>query len=141
MTEAAAEREQRQREEEARRAELERERAKAEKRAERMGELARKYEKELREERAMNAGLLTKLTSHKEKLEAVDREKEAVMEKVKELEDQMRDVMFFLEARDKIDKGEGVEAEAAGGSIELVPQPQPSTPQRNGIGGKKKKKK
>ena len=28
-----------------------------------MGELARKYEKELREERAMNAGLLTKLTT------------------------------------------------------------------------------
>lgn len=139
LTEAAAEQERRQKEQDAQRSDLERERIKAEKRAEKMSELARKYEKELKEERAMNAGLLTKLASQKEQLEAADKEKDAVAEKVKELEDQMRDVMFFLEARDKIDKGEGIEAEAAGGSIEIVTQPVPNTPVRNGTKKKKRK--
>lgn len=137
LAESAAEQERRQKEEETIQMERERERAKVEKRAEKMSDLARRYEKELREERAMNAGLLTKLANHKERLDAADKEKEALAEKVKELEDQMRDVLFFLEARDKIDKGEGIEAEAAGGSIGIVP----TTPIRNGTGTKKKKKK
>ena len=52
-----------------------------------------------------------------------------------QLEDQVRDVMFFLEARDKIEGGEGEVGEAAGGSLEVIaPSEERSTP------GKKKKK-
>jgi BRCA1-associated protein len=59
---------------------------------------------------------------------------------VKELEDQVRDVMFFLEARTKIEAGEGEMAEVAGGDIS-VPTPGPSAPtSATQTPGKKKKK-
>ena len=60
----------------------------------------------------------------------LEKEEERWKERVKELEDQVRDVMFFLEARTKIEVGEGPESEAAGGSVEL-PTPSPvSTPKK-----------
>jgi len=51
---------------------------------------------------------------------------------VRDLEDQLRDIMFFLEAKTKIEQGDGIESEAAGGSI-AVPTP------LSMLNGKKKK--
>lgn len=113
---------------------VDREKARAEKKAEKMAELARKLDKELKEERAVSEGLLKNLGKMKEKVEEAEIEKRTIGERVRELEDQVRDVMFFLEAKTKIEEGEGVVGEAAGGSIEL-----PSAPARTN--GKKKKSK
>ena len=110
---------QRAREDEARIAELEREKIKAEKRAEKASELARSLAKELREERAVSEGLMKNLAAAKEQADAASRESAEMKEKVQELQDQVRDVMFFLEAKSKIENGDGVAAEAAGGTLEV----------------------
>ncbi|KIL00751.1 hypothetical protein PAXRUDRAFT_821333 [Paxillus rubicundulus Ve08.2h10] len=109
----------RRREEEERLDGVYREKQKAEKRAEKAAEVARKFEKELKEEKAFSEGLLENLGKMKERVELSDRQKEEHDVKISELQDQLRDVMFFLEARTKIEQGEG--AEAAGGSVELQP--------------------
>lgn len=111
---------------------LEREKARAEKKAEKMSELARKLDKELKEERAVSEGLMKNLGKMKAKAEEAHVERQMVEARVKELEDQVRDVMFFLEAKTKIEEGDGVVAEAVGGSIEI-----PEASQRTN--GKKKK--
>ncbi|TFK89171.1 zf-UBP-domain-containing protein [Polyporus arcularius HHB13444] len=103
----------------ARIAELEREKARAEKRAEKASELARSLAKELREERAVSEGLMKNLAAAKEQAEAASRESAEMKGKVQELQDQVRDVMFFLEAKSKIENGDGVAAEAAGGTLEV----------------------
>lgn len=130
------EQERQRKEYEEQRMQLEKEKQKAEKKADKFSDLARKLEREVKEERAVSEGLMKNLTSAKEKLNTAEKEKVEFTTKVKDLEDQMRDVMFFLEARDKIETSQGVEAEAAGGSIELPPQPP-----TKGNGNKKKKKK
>ena len=98
-----------------------REKQKAEKKAEKAAELARKFEKELKEEKAVSEGLLKNLGKMKERSELLERQKQEHDVKISELQDQLRDVMFFLEARTKIEQSEGTEAEAAGGSVELPP--------------------
>ncbi|KAI0084471.1 BRCA1-associated protein 2-domain-containing protein [Irpex rosettiformis] len=99
--------------EEERVGEIERARVKAEKRAEKFVEVARALEKELKAERAQSEGLLKNLTAAKAKAEKAEEVKESLRAKVTELEEQVRDVMFFVEARDKIEQGEGVVGEAA----------------------------
>lgn len=126
------------RKEEEKAALLIKEKQKAEHRAEKVAELARKLEKELRDERAVSEGLMKNLAKLKEKAELADKEKEAFSSKVRELEEQVRDVMFFLEAKTKIEQGSGVESEAAGGSI-AVPTPPPPPP--SAVNGKKKGRK
>lgn len=120
-------------EEEVKLVKLAKDKAKSDQRAERLAELARRLEKDLREERAVSEGLMKNLTKLREKAELADKEKEDFSLKVRELEDQVRDVMFFLEAKTKIEQGEGVESEAAGGSI-AIPTSLPSA-----VNGKKKK--
>ena len=115
--------EQRQREAYAHAEELERAKEKAEKRAERATELARKMEKEYREEHAMSERLSKNLASAQLRIGDVEKEKEELRAKVTDLEDQLRDLMFFVEARDKIESGEGDAAEAAGGSLEVSSPP------------------
>ena len=126
---AAEERERRKKEEEAGIDEMYRDKVKAEKRAEKVADVAKKLEKELREERAVSEGLLKNLGKMKQRVAEADKEKADLCVKITDLEDQVRDVMFFLEAKTKIEHGGGAEAEAAGGSIEI-----PSSPP-----GKKKK--
>lgn len=121
------------RQEEEKVAQIAKEKAKVDHRAEKVTELAKRLEKELREERAVSEGLMKNLAKLKEKAELADKEKEDFSNKVRELEDQVRDVMFFLEAKTKIEQGGGIESEAAGGSI-AVPTPSPTLPN-----GKKKK--
>jgi BRCA1-associated protein len=122
-------------EEEEKVSQIAKERAKTDHRAEKVSELARRLEKELREERAVSESLMKNLGKLKEKAELADKEKDKFTNKVRDLEDQLRDVMFFLEAKTKIEQGDGVESEAAGGSI-AVPTPSPTHPMLN---GKKKK--
>lgn len=112
---------QRRREEEEKLDSVYREKLKAEKRAEKVAELARKFEKELKEERAVSEGLLKNLATMKERVDQAEKQREEYDTKITELQDQLRDVMIFLEARSKIEEGEGVEGEAAGGSIQLPP--------------------
>ena len=123
------------RQEEEKVAQIVKEKAKVEHRAEKVTELAKRLEKELRDERAVSEGLMKNLGKMKEKAELADKEKVDFSNKVRELEDQVRDVMFFLEAKTKIEHGGGIESEAAGGSITL-PTPPPTLPKLN----KKKKK-
>ncbi|KAF4610749.1 hypothetical protein D9613_006890 [Agrocybe pediades] len=122
------------REEEEKIAQVLKEKAKAESRTEKVTELARKLEKELREERAVSEGLLKNLTKMREKVELAQKENESFSSKMRDLEDQLRDVMFSLDAHAKIEQGGGIESEAAGGSIEVLPPP--ATP----MSGAKKKK-
>ena len=126
---------QRRREAEERLAEVDRARVKAEKRAEKAWELGRSLERELKGERAVSEGLLRNLAVAKERAAQAEQEKEVLKARVAELEDQVRDITFFIEARDKIETGEGGAAEAAGGSLEV------SSPTPNSSGKKKKGKK
>jgi len=124
---------QRQKEEEARVAELLRDKAKVEHRAEKAAGLARKFEKELREEKAVSEGLMKNIGKMKEKIEQTDKEKEAFITKIQDLEDQLRDVMFYLEAKTKIESSDGLKAELAGGSVEVpLPPPKNKTKRRKG---------
>ena len=118
----------------ARLAELERDRERAEKRAEKASELARSLAKELREERAVSEGLMRNLAVAKEQAEAASRETGVFREKVQELQDQVRDVMFFLEAKSKIENSDGVAGEAAGGTLEIsdAPDSRPSGRRKKG---------
>ena len=114
-------------------AEVLRDKAKAESRAEKAAGLARKFEKELREEKAVSEGLMKNIGKMKERVEQGDKEKEAFVTKIRDLEDQLRDVMFFLEAKTKIESSDGLEAELVGGSVEVpLPPPKGKTKRRKG---------
>ncbi|KAG2122106.1 hypothetical protein DEU56DRAFT_873656 [Suillus clintonianus] len=125
------------REEEEKLNEVYKDKIKAEKKAERVAELARKFEKELKEEKAVSEGLLRNLTKMKETSTQSETQRQEYQAKIDELQDQVRDVMFFLEARAKIEQEDGTGAEAAGGTVELPPATGPS----NGTGNRKRKTK
>ncbi|PVF99881.1 zf-UBP-domain-containing protein, partial [Serendipita vermifera] len=112
---------------ESRQEEAAKERVKLEKKVEKTMELARKFEKELREERMVNDGLLQNLSAVKKRSEAFEEEKAQFMGRIGELEDQMRDIMFYLETRDKVDKEGG---ELAGASVEVKTPPSSSSSSR-----------
>jgi BRCA1-associated protein len=82
--------------------------------------LSRKLEKELKEERAFGEGLMQNLQSLREKVEISEQQKREFQGRIDELQDQVKDVMFYLEAQSKI-ANEG--SELAGGSIEVRPNP------------------
>jgi len=114
---AIAEESRRRREEDERFSEMLRDKQRVEKKAERFAEVARSLEKELREERAVGNGLLKNLEAAQKRGEEGETERAELAQRAKELEDQVRDVMFFLEARTKIEAGEGEMADVAGGDI------------------------
>ncbi|TFY74441.1 hypothetical protein EWM64_g9570, partial [Hericium alpestre] len=130
--EAEEERQRLKKEEEERLAEVQRDKVKAERRAQKMAEVARNFETELRGEKAVSEGLMRNLEVMKAKVNDAETVKASTVAKVKDLEDQLRDVMFFLEARTKIEQGEGPEGEAAGGSVELPPERTPTTKKKKG---------
>lgn len=76
----------------------ERGKERAEKKAEKFGEMARRMEKEWKEEKGVNGGLM-------ERIEFLAREGEERKKENEELKEQIRDLMFFVEAREKM-KGE-----------------------------------
>ena len=119
--------ERRRKDEESRLAEVVKEKMKTDQRAQKLTQLARQLEKDLKDERAVGEGLLQNLTKMREQAESAKRNKDEDEEKIRELEDQLRDVMFFLQARDQIENAEDESTrEAAGGSIE-VPAPKAKT--------------
>ncbi|KAG6813815.1 hypothetical protein H0H92_006759 [Tricholoma furcatifolium] len=97
--------------------------ARAEVQAEKTKELARKLGNELKEEKAVSEGLMKNIGIMRDKLQRAEEEKQQNIAKMQDLEDQLRDVMFFLETKTKIENGEGLEGELAGGSIEITPPP------------------
>ncbi|KAI9511598.1 hypothetical protein F5148DRAFT_1274209 [Russula earlei] len=129
---SAAEEGRRRREEEERLSETLRDKKRAEKRSERLAQVSRALEKELREERAVSGGLLKNLEAAQKRAEEGESERAALVGRVRELEDQVRDVMFSLEARDKIEAGEGEMAEVAGGDIAVQTTTQTQTKRKKG---------
>ena len=76
--------------------------------------------------------------------ETAERGQAALEVRVGELEEQVRDVMFFLEARDKIEEGVGVVGEAKGGSVGIAPTAPSGTVAgggQDGSGGQGRRKK
>ena len=141
---AAAEESRRRREEDARYAAMLHDKQRAEKKSERGAERARELERELREERAVSGGLLKNLEAAQKRAEEGETARAALARQVEDLEEQVRDVMFSLEARTKIEAGEGEMADVAGGDIEvstLGPSTQTqtqTTPTRRKKKGKKR---
>ncbi|PBK99385.1 zf-UBP-domain-containing protein [Armillaria gallica] len=119
-------------EEEARVAELTKDKTKAENRADTMSQLAKRLKKELDEERAVSEGLMKNLGKMKEKVEAGNTQSAEAQVKIKDLEDQLRDVMFYLEAKTHIENGDGVAGEALGGTIQVPSQPTTKKKSRKG---------
>ncbi|KAK0202799.1 hypothetical protein DFS33DRAFT_1262025 [Desarmillaria ectypa] len=116
-------------EEEARAAELLKDKTKAESRADTMSQLAKRLKKELDEERAVSEGLMKNLGKMKEKVEAGNTQSAEAQTKIRDLEEQLRDVMFYLEAKTHIENGDGIAGEALGGTIQ-VPSP-PTTKKKS----------
>jgi len=117
----------------------------AEARAERAVEFARKVEKELNEEKALSAGLMERISSLKADMQKGEEERLAFSKTLTDMQDQLRDMMVYIEARDKIqneapqgpgDATSSILGEAIGGSISL-PTPIPESPRT----AKKPKKK
>ena len=108
---------------------LERDVEKARKRAEKADELGRKLGKDWREEKTINESLMERVKFLDAKIKEGEIKREQLEAEKKELEEQNRDLTFFISGGDKLkEMGE----EAVGGKIEvpLVEQ---------GGGGKKRK--
>ncbi|KAJ1023174.1 hypothetical protein NDA16_003327 [Ustilago loliicola] len=95
---------------------------KSERKAEKAVELARALEKDLHSERSISKGLM-------DRLEKVKESETGLKAQVVDLQEQVNDLMFFVQARDKIDQEGG---EAQGGDVEVREKPS-----RKGKGRKK----
>lgn len=74
---------------------LERDKARAERRAEKFEGMARKLEKEWREEKAMNGSLM-------ERIEYMNKELQQIKEANVDLSEQIRDLTFFISSQEKL---------------------------------------
>ncbi|KAF3096880.1 hypothetical protein TWF594_011553 [Orbilia oligospora] len=83
---------------------LEKSKTRAERKAEKATELLRKFEKDWREEKTVNDGLL-------ERVDKINKEREELLRENVDLKDQLRDMMFFVEGREKLKEmdEEGIE--------------------------------
>ncbi|KAI8456407.1 hypothetical protein BY996DRAFT_6430791 [Phakopsora pachyrhizi] len=97
--------------------ERQRERERMSRKSDKALELSKRFESELKEEKMMTEGMRVQLRAIEEE-RAREKQKSAKLEaEVADLKDQVRDLMFFLEAQSKI-QNEGGE-ELKGGSIEI----------------------
>jgi len=103
----------------------ERETAAGQEQLKKMGEHTKTIEKELREERMVSEGLMKNIEVMKSKMDLAEKERVALEGKVNDMQEQLRDVMFFLQARDQIEQsgGDGVVGEAVGGTVVVPPTP------------------
>lgn len=92
---------------------LRKEKEKSEKKAEKAVELARVLERDLHSERSISKGLM-------ERLEKTKESEAGFKAQVTDLQEQVSDLMFFVQARDKLDQEGG---EAQGGDVELRAKP------------------
>lgn len=99
----------------------------------------KELEKELEAERAVTASLTSNLSSLRLDMQKQQKETMDVRAQVDDMSDQLRDVMFALEARDKIE-AQGLD-ELAGGSISVpdTPSATTSTPKTSSARRKKKR--
>ncbi|KAF8446658.1 BRCA1-associated protein 2-domain-containing protein [Terfezia claveryi] len=86
----------------------------AERKAEKFGEMARRLEKEWKEEKSMNNSLLSKV-------EYLTKQSEERKKETEDLKEQLRDLMFFLEAREKLKEG-GEEVQEAKVTVAEAPE-------------------
>lgn len=110
-----------------------------EKKTEKSIELSKKLERELKEEQAMGIGIRAKLTKLEVDRELGEKKTKALEEEVGELRDQLRDLMFFLDAQTKIEK-EGGE-EMRGGTLLVSPTTNSNEANSNSTKSNRKKKK
>lgn len=101
---------------------LKKEKEKSDRKAEKGVELTRALEKDLHAERSISKGLM-------DRLEKVKEREAGLKAQVTDLQEQVNDLMFFVQARDKIDQEGG---EAQGGDVEIREKPS-----RKGKGRKK----
>ncbi|CAD6888239.1 unnamed protein product [Tilletia controversa] len=101
-------------------ARLGQERDRAEKRAEKALELMRKHERDLHTERSQTAGLMKNLSAIRTERASVESELNALKAEMTDVREQMRDLMFFVSARDKVEGDE----ELVGGDVVGVPAQQ-----------------
>ncbi|SOV02857.1 uncharacterized protein UDID_06045 [Ustilago sp. UG-2017a] len=92
---------------------LKKDKEKSDRKAEKAVELARALEKDLHSERSISKGLMDRLGKVKESETGLEAQ-------VVDLQEQVNDLMFFVQARDKIDQEGG---EAQGGDIEIKEKP------------------
>lgn len=95
----------------------------AEKRMEKMQERLQALERQYEEEKEMNVGLMTNQESIRKKLQ----EKEA---EILELQDQVRDMMIYLDTQQKIESS-SLKDELANGTVGVVVQPPQTSPSGN----------
>src|SRR5881227_2463777 len=74
---------------------LGKDKARAERKAEKLGETARKMEKEWREEKAMNESLM-------QRIEYMEKEVKELKAQKEELAEQNRDLTFYISGREKL---------------------------------------
>ncbi|PWY96924.1 hypothetical protein BCV70DRAFT_228886 [Testicularia cyperi] len=92
---------------------LKREKERSDKKAEKAVELARKLQDEMQAERSISSGLLRRL-------EKTQENEKTLQAQVQDLGEQVNDLMFFVQARDKVDQEGG---EAQGGDLEIKNKP------------------
>lgn len=95
---------------------LEKTSARAEARAKRFEDMARNIQKEWRDEKEVNGGLL-------ERIKHLDQQNQQRTEEIADLKDQLRDVMFFLDAQNKL---EGAGDDIQEGTVEVAEKPKES---------------
>lgn len=93
---------------------LTKDRDRAQRKAEKFGEISKHLEKEWKEEKSMNSSLL-------EKVEYLTKQSEERKKETEELGEQLRDLMFFLEAREKLKEG-GEEVQEATVTVAEAPE-------------------
>ncbi|RPA93613.1 zf-UBP-domain-containing protein [Choiromyces venosus 120613-1] len=99
---------------------LEKGKERAERKAEKWADMARRMEKEWKEEKGVNSGLM-------ERIEFLTKDSEQRKKENEDLKEQIRDLMFFVEAREKIkDEGE----EVMEGTVTVGDAPPPPQPKR-----------
>ncbi|GAK68045.1 zf-UBP-domain-containing protein [Moesziomyces antarcticus] len=91
---------------------LRKDKDKSERKADKAVELARTLERDLHSERSISKGLM-------ERLERTKESEAALQAQVTDLQEQVGDLMFFVQAREKIDQEGG---EAQGGDVEMRPK-------------------
>jgi BRCA1-associated protein len=107
--------------------EFERATARAESRAQKFAEMAKRMEREWNDEKGVNEGLL-------ERVQHLNKQNEVRTEEIRDLKEQVRDLMFFLQARDKMEyAGEDVQE----GTVTVADPPPP--PPSHGKESKRKK--
>ncbi|KAI9838300.1 MAG: hypothetical protein M1819_005568 [Sarea resinae] len=112
---------------------LERDRARAERKAEKFETMARKMEKEWREEKAMNGSLMEKIKHLNREMEALKVGCEEKGKEVEALKEENRDLSFFISGTERL-KGEG--EDIVEGTVSV---PGPPAPSKKGKKGKGKK--